>query len=469
MIDHMNTIHEGPRSRRGRRVATLLLPVAVAVGLAGCDLDNLLDVGDPEVASPESVRDPSALPVVVAGAVRDFTYAYSGTGAIGGGGANDPLITLTGLFTDEMRHYGTFPTRQEVDRRAIPTTAPNNTTDNATLSDSYHNLHRARRAAELGEQLFEAADAGNSADRALLSNLAGFSYILFGEIYCEGVPYSSIGLDGAVTHAPPSTRAETFSRAMERFDRAMEIASAVDAADALNLARVGKARALLNMGQFAAAAAEVAAVPDDFVWLIEHSANSTSEANGVFMYSLNSGRYGVPDAPEGGVGLDWTQDERTPVVLNPRDPFDTSLPFYLGPAKYPDRNAPVVLADGREARLIRAEAALQAGDIPGFLGHLNAARAQDELDALTSADVPATDAGREDLLFAERGYTMWLTAHRLGDLRRLIRQYGRAQAAVFPTGTFFRDGLQYGTDVNFPIYVDENNNPEFTGCLNRDA
>jgi starch-binding outer membrane protein, SusD/RagB family len=465
----MNTIHEGPRSRRGRRLAALVLPLAVAVGLAGCDLDSLLDVGDPEVASPESVRDPSALPVVVAGAVRDFTYAYSGTGSIGGGGANDPLITLTGLFTDEMRHYGTFPTRQEVDRRAIPTTAPNNTTDNATLSDSYHNLHRARRAAELGEVLFEAADAGNSADRALLSNLAGFSYILFGEIYCEGVPYSSIGLDGAVTHGPPSTRAETFAQAMDRFDRAMEIANAVDALDALNLARVGKARALLNMGEFAAAAAEVAAVPDDFVWLIEHSANSTSEANGVFMYSLNSGRYGVPDAPEGGVGLDWTQDERTPVVLNPRDPFDTSLPFYLGQAKYPDRNAGVVLADGREARLIQAEAALQAGNIPGFLLHLNAARAQDGLDPIALTDIPLTDAGRVDLLFAERGYAMWLTAHRLGDLRRLIRQYGRAQASVFPSGEFFRDGLQYGTDVNFPIYVDENNNPEFTGCLNRDA
>jgi starch-binding outer membrane protein, SusD/RagB family len=64
---------------------------------------------------------------------------------------------------------------------------------------------------------------------------------------------------------------------------------------------------------------------------------------------------------------------------------------------------------------------------------------------------------------------MWLTAHRLGDLRRLVRQYGRDQADVFPNGTYWREGLQYGSDVNFPIYVDENNNPNFTGCLNRDA
>ena len=465
----MNRIDEGPRSRGWQFLAILTLPAALAVGLAGCDLDKLLDVGDPEVASPESVRDPSALSVVVAGAVRDFTYAYSGTGSIGGGGNNDPLIMLSGLLSDELRHYGTFPTRQQIDRRAIPTTAPNATSDNGTISDAYHNLHRARRAAEIGEQLFVAGDVGDSRDRSMLSSLAGFSYVLFGEIYCEGVPYSEIALDGTVTYGAPSTRAETFGLAIERFDRAKAIAQAVGNVEALNLAKVGKARALLNQGNFAAAASEVADVPDAFVYYIQHSTNSTSENNGVFDYSLLSGRYGVPDAPEGGTGLDWTNDPRTPVLLNPRDPFDTSLPFYLGPGKYPDRTASVVLADGKEARLIRAEAALQTGDEIGFLTQLNAARALDGVTQLTQADIPAAAAGREDLLFAERGYAMWLTAHRLGDLRRMIRQYGRSQENTFPSGEFFRDGLQYGSDVNFPIFVDENNNPNFVGCLNRGA
>ena len=55
-----------------------------------------------------------------------------------------------------------------------------------------------------------------------------------------------------------------------------------------------------------------------------------------------------------------------------------------------------------------------------------------------------------------------------GDLRRLIRQYGRTQDNVFPVGTFFKGG-NYGTDVNFPVHVDEQNNPEFTGCADRNA
>lgn len=465
----MNRQHEGRRSRGRRYLAALMLPAAFAVGLAGCDMDNLLDVDDPEVASPESVRDPSALPVVVAGAVRDFTYAYSGTGAVGGGGNNDPLIMLTGLLTDELQHYGTFPTRQEIDRRAIPTTAQNNTADNGTISDAYHNLHRARRAAELGEALFASANAGDTEGRAVLSGLAGYTYVLFGEVYCEGVPYSQIALDGTVTYGGPSTRAQTWSHAMDRFDRAIAIAQAAGTSDVVNLARVGKARVMLNQGLYAEAAAEVAGVPDDFVYLIEHSANSASEANGVFIYSLNTGRYGVSDGPEGGTGLDWASDPRTPLLVGTRAPFDTSIDTYIGQAKYPTRDTPVPLADGKEARLIRAEAALQADDMVNFLIHLNAARALDGVDPLTAADIPAGQAGRVDLLFAERGFALWLTAHRLGDLRRMVRQYGRDQASVFPSGEFFRDGLQHGTDVNFPIFVDENNNPEFTGCLNRDA
>jgi len=460
----MNRLHEGPGSWRRRRFAALMVPMALLFGLAACDLDDLLDVPDPEVADPGSVRDPSALPVVFAGAVRDFTWAYSGTATIVGGGDNESIILISALLTDEQQHFDTFGTRREVDRRAIPTTAENATTDNGVLSDPYHNLHRARRAAEVGEDLFAAGEAGDTRNRSILSSLAGFTYVLFGEVFCEGVPYSGIALDGTVTHGTPTTRAETFGLARERFQRAIAIAQAAGSSDAEYLARVGMARAYLNEGNFSAAVTEAATVPDDFVFLLEHSDNTTGEGNGVWAYTHDTGRYGVSEVPQ---GLDWASDPRTPVAVNPRAPFDASIDYYNAQNKYSARTSPAVLADGREARLIRAEAALQNGDDTDFLAHLNAARALDDLDALTA--VPGTDAGKVDLLFAERGFAMWLTAHRLGDLRRLVRQYGRDQADVFPSGTYWREGLLYGSDVNFPIYVDENNNPNFTGCLNRDA
>jgi hypothetical protein len=72
-----------------------------------------------------------------------------------------------------------------------------------------------------------------------------------------------------------------------------------------------------------------------------------------------------------------------------------------------------------------------------------------------------------DNLFGERARWLWLTAHRLSDLRRLIRQYGRATESVFPTGPYFKQGLVYATDVNFPVPIDEQNNPKFQQCLDR--
>ena len=69
------------------------------------------------------------------------------------------------------------------------------------------------------------------------------------------------------------------------------------------------------------------------------------------------------------------------------------------------------------------------------------------------------------------------TANRLSDMRRLIRQYGRHSETVFPTGDFlrplvdgsFRDEGVYGPDVNLPITIDEQNNPQSGQCFDRSA
>jgi hypothetical protein len=71
-----------------------------------------------------------------------------------------------------------------------------------------------------------------------------------------------------------------------------------------------------------------------------------------------------------------------------------------------------------------------------------------------------------DLHFKERAYWLWQTGHRLGDLRRLIRDYGRDPETVFPSASYHKGG-GYGTDVNFPVPIDEENNPNFEECLDR--
>ena len=160
--------------------------------------------------------------------------------------------------------------------------------------------------------------------------------------------------------------------------------------------------------------------------------------------------------------------------------FTSSIPLFVT-AKYPDRKAPFRLASGVEARLIEAEAAMRAGDAAGFLTGLNAARANARVFAantttpppdrpaqFTAASIPVSATAQQDLLFRERAYHFFLEGQRLPDLRRLVRQYGRTEDQVFPTGQYFRGGV-YGDDVNFPIPFEEINNPSFNACIDRSA
>src|SRR5256885_9731377 len=68
-----------------------------------------------------------------------------------------------------------------------------------------------------------------------------------------------------------------------------------------------------------------------------------------------------------------------------------------------------------------------------------------QLAALTPLPAPVGATAAVNLLFSERARWLWLTSHRLSDLRRLERQYARPDNQVFPTGPYFKSGLQYGT------------------------
>jgi starch-binding outer membrane protein, SusD/RagB family len=451
---------------RGRWV---LVPVVVlAALLAACNTDEIIKVEDPDVVTPGVLGGAAALPTLRAGAESDFQVAFSGTGD-----GSEGQINMTGLFADEFFNSETFPTRLEVDGRRI-------TDRNSTMETIFRDLSRARTSAERAVAAY-AEFSPAEVPHAEVLNLAGFSYIMFGENYCSGVPFSTVTATGA-EFGPPLSTEEMFTQATARFDEALAIASAA-AANAENspdvvaaaeqhvlLAQVGRGRALLNLGQYADAAAAVAGVPDDFVYLIEHSDNTPRQWNGVWELTYNEGRWTVADR-EGGTGLPFqsegdvageVQDPRVANALSPDEVgFDNATPLYLS-TKYPDRGSNAVLASGVEARLIEAEAALHGagGD---FLAGINAARAQFGLAPVLAA--PATAVEQQDLLFRERAYDLFLSGHRLADLRRLVRQYQRNPESIFPTGVYPNGKIDaYGNQVSFPVPVQEQNNPNFTGC-----
>jgi starch-binding outer membrane protein, SusD/RagB family len=338
-------------------------------------------------------------------------------------------------------------------------------------------IHRARNLADrVGEQL---ASIGrqNSADAAMVTNLAGFSFIFFAENFCSGVPLSTTALTGDLEYGPPQTTEQLLDHATERFDRALAAATAAGTAAAAvqqqHLARVGLGRARLARGQFAEAAAAVAQVPTNFRYEVVYSENASSQNNGLWQ-NVNSERRSSAASGEGLNGLVFFRRGATGNTIDPRVSVDsvgvglsTTVPFYRQ-NKYPTRGTNVPLATGIEARLIEAEAALNRGQSAAYLPILNTLRAS--VTGLAPLTDPGTPQARVRQLFEERAFWLWLTAHRLGDLRRMIRHYGFTQDQVFPVGqTIF--GASYGTDVNFPIPFQETNNPQApTGqCLNRDA
>jgi hypothetical protein len=145
---------------------------------------------------------------------------------------------------------------------------------------------------------------------------------------------------------------------------------------------------------------------------------------------------------------------------------DLTAPYYVQ-RLWTTQESPIAIVSGAEARLIEAEAQLRSGNSTTSLGTLNTLRGTFSLPALTDA---GTDAARVNQLFRERALTLFGRGTRTGDMRRLIRQYGRAANTVFPTGAWHKGG-NYGSDVTLPLPLAEQNNPTPGAgvCIDRNA
>jgi hypothetical protein len=288
--------------------------------------------------------------------------------------------------------------------------------------------------------------------------IVGYTELFLGEDVCSGVPLGEI-VSGNPVYGNPLSTTEMFARAISTFDSALSYGS--DSSRILNLARIGRGRALLDADRPSDAAAAVTSVPTQYSYTTSHSASV--QPNGIFSI-INTSRWLTVANREGGNGLDFrtANDPRVPTALVGKGQ-DGATDVYTY-TRYGSLASPIVLASGVEARLIEAEAALRAGNPQGALALLNALRAT--VPGLGQLAQEPTNAFRVDQLFRERAFWLFATGHRLGDMRRLVRQYGRAVESVFPTGTY-KDGQTYGNDVTFTADASQLANPAYTGCASR--
>ena len=202
--------------------------------------------------------------------------------------------------------------------------------------------------------------------------------------------------------------------------------------------------------------------------------------NKLWSLNISQGRYTVGDSVDAtGVvknALPFASagDPRVPVTNTKKVGFDGTTGLFDQQISA-QRSDPVPLASGIDARLIEAEAKLNAGDYAGMMTILNALRTSGQtignlkVSAMAAlATTPTVKDSAVTLFFREKAFWTFGRGQRLPDDRRQIRQYGRTQDQVFPVGSFFK-GSSYGTDVNFPVTDNEKTNPNFKGCTDRNA
>lgn len=435
---------------RMTRTAGLVGVSLLASATIGCS--SIFDPSTDDVIDPGNLTSAAAIQTLLNGARRDFALAYVGAGD----DSQEGIILTAGLVADEFDNSDTFPTRQEMDQRTMDVT-------NVSLLGVYAGIHRARAAADQASALARSAVPDGVDAIAELHEISGLSLLSFADNYCSGVPASSLQGETLV-YGDPQTTVQLYTAALAKFDSALALAPS---GALLNASAVGKGRALLGLGQFAAAGTAVAGVPTGFTQNTFHSEVTGAVSNGIWAFVNFLNRWTVASGTGGGIDFVGAEDPRVPTEDTGGPGFDSETP-QINQLLFPTRVSSVPIVTGIEARLIEAEAAYKAGSSAGMLTILNTLRTGvPGLDPLAD---PGTNIGREDLLFRERAFWLYSTARRLGDLRRLIRQYGRNAESVFPTGEYYKGGV-YGPDVNIPISFEERNNPKIGAsgpeCLDR--
>ena len=436
--------HASTSSNDIRRTRRLPAAVLLYLGLAtGCD--GILAVDRPDIIEPGKLTGEAGATAAYNGAVGDFASALAGPGPVAG--AQATFLAFAGLFSDEFRFGSTPPEVGQFDQGRV---VKENTLDQGI----YLSLHHARESAERAAERVVAFKSGDPRAGELYG-LSALTTILLGEHYCSAVPFSRSQPD--VVYGQPLSTAEIFARALAQVELGLANTGGDPAITAF--LAVLKGRALLDGGDATAAATAVASVPTAFRYEALYASANTSTQNLLRSYSYDGGFLFVA-ADEGGNGLDYAtaDDPRVPVDYPTVEPYNgTGARLLL----YDDFGKPIVQASGVEARLIAAEAALKGGD-PTWLDQLNALR--DQLGLAHLGD-PGTADARVDLVFRERAFWMFSTGHRVGDMRRLIRQYGRSVTSVFPTGPY-PGGLTRGNQASIVVPTTEENNPNYhaTDC-----
>ena len=370
------------------------LALSLMLGVAGCA--DFLTVENPGSVLDEDLSTVTGMPGLVTGMSFDLSRAL------------DDVLQNSSIMSDDLYHGGSYGPQGLFNRGII---------DPENVNGMWGSMHRARWVAEQGIVRMQGVlgtdfDTSPLAARAYV--YAGLSNRLLGEHVCDAV------IDGGPKQAPTVH----FERAEAQFTEALRIAQTLTATLRDSLSRAaygGRAAVRAWQGNWSGAASDAAQVPTAYVFVAFYGTNTPAENNDlVFETGIGtslSGRleYTVYNSP-------WAQ-----VFRDPRVPWDTiktssgavrtgqdgRTPFFQQ-KKFLTLASDVPLVKGTEMLVLRAEAALRAGDVPGAMALINQQRAFYGL----GPDSAASEAEAWPILQFERAAVLWIEGRRFWDLRR---------------------------------------------------
>lgn len=411
-----------------RAVTRTAAGTLVVLGAAACSND-FLNVTNPDVIDAATVDPTSGASTLAQSAQQNFATALG------------LLSVYSGWFTVEANVSDTFPTRNEFGFRLI------SDLNGSLNTDVWTPLSRAAASTKTVLDL-DLPNPDSNLNVARAATFRGFSILMMATDFCTGT----------LSGGPELTTAQLLDSAIFWFDRAVSVGTnaGTEGRDLANASRVGRARAKLQKGDKAGAAADAAAVPAGFVYNMRYTDDAGNRARlSNRQYQLTFDRSSISVAP-----FFRTGDPRVPFKA-PTGPDSTKLSgqdavpggFYEQ-TKFNGYATPQRLASKLEADYIAAE----AGTTAQQLALIAAQRAANNQPAYSG---PTDAASVLKELYLQRSFEFYLEGRRLGDYRRSPASVSGITA---PGDPYFKPGYaNTGDQTCYPLpRVERDNNPNMS-------